>query len=482
MEMSRGIRKYYKYHYREQLDFRYRLYLLSKEKDLSKRVTTAQNLMYRAFECGLGIFSSPELEKPFLDLAKTLPIFTDVQYSPNSFLHVMTQSYTIGGHTRVVERWIDNSPVEQKHSIVLLNQQVEPIPHKLENVVHKHIGELYVFNENSLVDRALKLRELAMQYEYIILHIHMYDPTAIVAFGTDNFTRPVIFFNHADHAYWCGASIIDMLADLRDNDIAKKRRGIETVFTLRIPFEPNPKILAYPKSKEQSRLDLGLPLDKKIILTVGGAHKYRPFAGCEFCELVSKAISSLENVVCYGIGPTPDIGNWSEYEDRFVALGNIDYGEKYFDYLNACDVYINSIPIGGGTAMLDALQFRRPVLSFALFNDKLGDIIKGVDTIYDTKHFIHNLQLILSSDLKAKELAEKQYKYVMRYHGEGWKSNLERMLKLVPKKHCVQNNKMKLDTTIDDLSIMISLWNNSLSNRTWSIYDTYHLIRRILNL
>ena len=123
--MSRGIRKYYKYHYREQLDFRYRLYLLSKEKDLFKRVTIAQNLMYRVFECGMGVLSSPELEKPFLDLAKTLPVFTGVQYSPNSFLHVMTQSYTTGGHTRVVERWVNNSPTEQKHSIVLLDQEEE---------------------------------------------------------------------------------------------------------------------------------------------------------------------------------------------------------------------------------------------------------------------------------------------------------------------------------------------------------------------
>ena len=480
--MRNSVRSYYKYLYRERLDFQYRLYLLGKEKDLSRRVSMAQKIIYRMFSCGTGVFSSPELEQPFLDLAETLPLYDDVQYTPNSFLHVMTKSYTTGGHTRVVERWVDTSPIAQKHSIVLLDQGGEPIPSRLGNVAHEHKGELYVFDDNSLEDRAAKLRELAIHYEYIILHIHMYDPTALVAFGTNNFTRPIIFFNHADHAYWCGASIIDMLADLRDNDIAKKRRGIETVFTLRIPFEPNPKILAYPKSKEQSRLDLGLPLDKKIILTVGGAHKYRPFAGCEFCELVSKAISSLENVVCYGIGPTPDIGNWSEYEDRFVALGNIDYGEKYYDYLNACDVYINSIPIGGGTAMLDALQFRRPVLSFALFNDKLGDIIKGVDTIYDTKHFIHNLQLILSSDLKAKELAEKQYNDVMKYHGVGWKSNLEEMLKLVPKKHSVHNYKKKLNTTIDDLSVLISLWTNTLSTKLWGIYDTYHLIRRILNL
>lgn len=478
--MSKGIRKYYKYHYREQLDFRYRLYLLSKERNLSKRVAMAQNLMYRAYDCGVGIFSSPELEKPFLDLAETLPCSKDVQYASNSFLHVMTQSYTTGGHTRVVERWVDHSPIEQKHSIVLLNQQEEPIPHKLVDVVYKHRGKLYVFNESLLVDRAIKLRELAMQYEYIILHIHMYDPTAIVAFGIDDFTRPVIFFNHADHSYWCGASIIDMLADLRDNDIAKTKRGIENVFTLRIPFDANPKILAYPKTKEQSRLNLGLPLDKKIILTVGGAHKYSPFAGCEFCELVSKAISSLENVVCYGIGPTHDIGGWSKYKGKFIALGNIDYGELYFDYLNACDVYINSIPIGGGTAMLDALQFGKPILSYSLFNDKLGDIIKGVETTYDVQQFIHQLRLILFSETQAKYLADNQYNNVIKYHGDCWKNNLNQMLKLVPKQHSVRNKKKKLDTTVDDLSIMISLWNNSLSNRMWSIHDTYHFIQRLL--
>lgn len=480
--MRKSIRSYYKYLYRERLDIQYRLYLLDKEKDLSKRVAIAQNIICRIFSCSIGIFSSPELEQPFLDLAKNLPISKKVQYTPKSFLHVMTQSYTTGGHTRVVERWVDTSPIEQKHSIVLLDQKEKPIPTKLRKVVHEHNGKLYVFDENSLIDRAIKLRDLAMQYEYIVLHIHMYDPTSIVAFGTNDFTRPVIFYNHADHAYWCGSSIIDMLADLRDNDIAKTRRGLENVFTLRIPIEPNSKILAYPKSKEQSRLALGLPLDKKIILTVGDAHKYCPFAGCEFCELVLEAINSLENVVCYGIGPTPDIGGWSKYEDRFIALGNINYGDQYFDYLNACDVYINSIPISGGTAMLDAIQFRKPVLSFALFNDKLGDIIKGVETTFDAQQFICQLQLILSSDIKAEELADRQYNDVMKYHGEYWRSNLEEMLRLVPKQHCVKNNKRKLDTTIDDLSVMTSLWNNSLNNRKWSIYDTYHIIRRILNL
>ena len=479
--MKREIRKYYKYHYREQLDFRYRLYLLGKEKDLSKRVDIARNLMFRLSTCGMGIYSCPELEKPFIELAKTVPPVKTQPYRQNSFLHIMTQSYQVGGHTRVTERWIETSPIAQKHSIVLLEQQDESIPSKLEIITKNHNGDLYVFKEKTLINKARMLRELSMQYEYIILHIHMCDPTVIVAFGTEDFTRPVILFNHADYTYWCGASIVDLLADLRDNEFAKKRRGIDNVYPLRIPFEPNKDIQRYSKTREQSRADLGLPLDKKIILTVGGAHKYRPFAGCEFCDFLSVALNSYEDVMCFGIGPTSDIGGWSKYGNKFTALGEIQYGKEYFDYLNACDVYVNSMPIGGGTAMLDAIQFRKPVISFSLFDDHLGEIIQGIDTYHDSKQFIHELKKILSSNSYANNLATKQFYEVLKYHGEkNWRNNLINMLNITPKKHCVKIHNNRLESVIDDLSIMVSLWNNSISHKKLDFHDIYHIIRRVL--
>lgn len=473
--MSQGIRKYYKFHYREQLDFRYRLYLLNNERNLSKRVNLAQNLMYHAFECGMGIYASPELEKPFLDLAETLPIFKDIQYTSNSFLHVMTQSYTTGGHTRVVERWVDSSPIEQKHSIVLLDQGEEPIPSKLGNVVHEHKGELYVFDGNSLEDRAVKLRELAMQYEYIILHIHMYDPTALVAFGSEEFTRPVVLFNHADHSYWCGASIVDMLADLRVNNFAKEFRGINNVHPIRIPFDINESIQNFSVSKLDSRRKLGLPLDKKIILTVGGAHKYTPFAGFEFCDVISKTISSMDNVVCYGVGPSKETGNWGNSGEKFIAVGEINYGEEYFHYLNACDVYVNSFPIGGGTAMLDAVQFHKPVVSYSLFDTNLGNILNGVDTTYDLNQFGDRLRNLLLSEDVTDSLAKSQYDGVIECHGiEQWRKNIYVMLSKTPLKHSIHDIS-NVRYKINDLAIMISLWNKSLSNKSLSIYDTYHV-------
>ena len=477
--MNKEIRKYYKYNYRKQLDFRYRLRLLNREKNLNKRVTLAQNLIYYACANGIGVLTCVELEKVFVDLSNTISISHNIDYSENSFLHVMTQAYLVGGHTRVVERWVENSPKSQKHSIVLLDQQDVPFPKTLRNSAMNHNGELFVFEENDIIGRATKLRELASSYEYVILHVHMDDPTAIVAFGTKEFTRPIIFFNHADHSYWCGASIVDMLADLRDNEMVSPRRGIQNIYPIRIPFEPNILFLNYPRTKEESRKKLGLPLDKKIILTVGASLKYEPFASCEFCNLISEIVLKHSDVICYGIGPLPTTGNWNKYNKQFVALGSIDYGERYFDYLNACDVYINSMPISGGTAMLDAVQFHKPVLSYSFFDTKLGEIVRGIKETNDKAIFLHQLENILSFDKYAADLAKKQFDEVWAYHGvDIWKSNINIMLTKTPKNHSI-NLSMKTKYKIDDLAIMLSLWNQTISRKSLSIYDAYHIIKML---
>lgn len=481
--MGISIKSYYKYCFLEKLDFKYRLYILSRETELSKRVKLAKDLMNYAVAHGIGIYSCKELEYPFLELSSKLPLFSDINYLPNSFLHVMTQAYSIGGHSRVVERWIENSPKDQKHSIFILNQKQTAYTNKLNDIINNHDGELFLLSEGSLIDKAINLRRIAMQYEFIILHIHMDDPTPIVAFGTEDFTRPVILFNHSDHQFWCGVSIVDLLADLRENDFAKNRRGIKNVYPLYIPFEPNLNHKEYKKSKRQSRIDLGLPLDKKILLTVGGKHKFQPIAGCEFCDLIYEAINNINDVVCYGIGPNESIGNWGKYTNKFVPVGNIPYGEIYFDYINACDIYINSFPLSGGTAMLDAIQFKKPVLSFSLFNTGLGDIIKGIETFYNKDQFIKKLHSLILSDNEISKLSELEYKMVLKYHGiDAWKHNLERMITKIPPKHNIHSIPNNLDTTIDDLAIKVALWNNTLNKRKLSIYDIYHQFKRIFRL
>src|SRR5438067_2243266 len=70
-------------------------------------------------------------------------------------------------------------------------------------------GELMALNPAApWIERARALRELARGYDAVVLHIHHHDPVPILAFA-DGDRPPVVLFNHADHMFWLGSSIVD---------------------------------------------------------------------------------------------------------------------------------------------------------------------------------------------------------------------------------------------------------------------------------
>lgn len=474
--------KYYKFCFLESLDFQYRLWRLSKIKSLTEAIPFTMRLMEHATIYGNGYYASSELEKPFLELAEQIGTPKGITYKPHSFLHVITTAYCVGGHTRVAERWIASSPMDEIHSVVLLSQNKEPIPERLRTVVADHHGELIIFDNTDIETRATQLRKTALEYEYIILHVHMDDATPIVAFGKDDFPRPVILFNHADHSYWCGSSVVDMVADLRDNDMYKVR-GISNHYTLGIPIEISNKRETFKRTKLESRKRLGLPADKKIILTIGAPVKYSQFAQYEFCDILKECIGERNDTICVGVGPTSSTGHWMKYPDVFYPVGSVEYGDDFFDYINACDVYVGSIPIDGGLAMLDAIQYRKPVLTYSVFETKLGDLISGIKSIVKESEFRQLLNQMLDSEEDRNAYAEKQFKDVLQYHNiEAWRYRLMEMIIKTPSAHRVNRNYIRGKRSLDEKSIYISVWNRTMDeNRRITIHDLYHQMQCLFN-
>ena len=107
--------------------------LLDKNKNLEERLCIAQKALSFATYNNVGCFVSNVLENFYCDIAESLSVDNIPQtYEPDTVLHVMTLSHLIGGHTRVVEKWINLAPERQKHSVALLNQTCE-IPKKLKD-------------------------------------------------------------------------------------------------------------------------------------------------------------------------------------------------------------------------------------------------------------------------------------------------------------------------------------------------------------
>lgn len=305
--------KLYKEHYNKISTFRYNLEKvlerLKAEDNFEIKLELAMYCSDYLVYNNSGYFTSSVLENFFLDFAKKIKIdLRDIVYSKNSVLHVMSEGYKTGGHTRVVERWIDNAPNNQKHSVVFTRKNSSELTTLENNIKNKNGESITLGNEMSLKEKAIELRKLAMKYEFVILHTHMEDPTPIIAFGVEEFKRPVFLYNHASHMAWLGKSIADLVLDIENKDeVTKIKRGISNTYFLGVPSK---KISLTVADKAAVRKKLNLPLDKKIIVTSGGEARYRTICGNSFIDYLKKIMDN--NTYCYVIGVKPKSSAWKK--------------------------------------------------------------------------------------------------------------------------------------------------------------------------
>ncbi len=348
-------------------NFDFLLKNITNKNNLQLNINIAQHALTYAVNNHCGIFYSRKLENFYTELGESINIDLSDSITENSCLHVMTECYLYGGHTRVVEHWIEMSSPEQKHSVVLLKQKSD-ISERLKENIQKKNGNLYIFEEtDNQIDKAIKLRQIATSYEYVILHTHMDDPIATVAFSHKNFKRPVIFFNHADHSFWIGKNVSDVIADINFNrSITETKRNITNRRKLPIPLGRH--IWPNMTNKKRLRKKLGVSEEKKVIVTSGNSFKYNPIMGDKsYFELLDGILGCIDDVHVFVIGPDKNEQNWQElkykYSERLEILGIIPYNEEYTDYLSIADLFLDSYPMNGYTACLDAIALGLPFIS-----------------------------------------------------------------------------------------------------------------------
>lgn len=458
-----NYKKYYSIIKKKQQCFECIIDKIKHSNKLETKLFYADIALKYAVKQPTGYYTSAFLENFYTEYAKTLKFDNyHKEYKENSFLHVLTSGYSSGGHTRVVERWIKNAPDNQIHSVVI-TEPCDDIPVLEENIKEKN-GEYILFEKNlDLETRALKLRALALDYQYIILHTHMDDPTAVVAFGVEEFSRPVIFYNHASHLFWVGKSIADLVLDLIDGDrVTHEKRGIENTFFVGIPtFATDKKII----SKKDARTKIGIPLDRKIIMSSASNIKYFPIGTDCFYNNIKDILKN--DIYCYVIGPSMDEKLWQKYnkesDGHIIPLGIIDFNKGYLDYIASADLYIDSYPLCSWTAMMDSISQNIPSLSLKCAIDML-DYFKHTNGYCLTKDELTKKTLkVLQDENYAKELIREEKESLFRTQSvESWNSKIQNMLKTVPQKHTVKHLCEENDyREIDDLDVLNHFCNNN---------------------
>lgn len=466
--------KYYDKIAIQRANFKTMLAVIQKTDDIKEKLEIAEFALKYAVYNNTGYFTSSILEKFFTDYAKTLNLnLNGITYKPNSFLHILTEGCGAGGHTRVVERWIENAPPTQNHSVVILKHNGVVLDTLAKNTYDKN-GKFIIFDTTlNLQDRALKLRKLAMGYEYIILHTHMEDATAVVAFGTGDFTRPVLFYNHASHLFWISKSITDLLLDLFESDEITKRRGISNTYFLGIPSK---SIQLIDADKIAIRKKLNLPLDKKIIITAGSEFKFKPIDNENLLDIIKQIID--DECICYAIGISPSNKAWSkaykQSSGKIIPLGIINFDYGYMDYIKSADLYLDSYPFPGGTATIDAISVGVPTLSLKTALLQL-DYLRNTSGYCLTKdEFMQKAKKILNNKAFAQEILNEEKQSLIKYQSiEAWNKKIENLLKITPKSHKVQDLSDEIDfCEIDDICVLNNvICNNDFMNQNKTIND-----------
>lgn len=403
-----------------------------------------------------GYFYSNTLEKFFVDIAQKYDLKNyNISYKPNTVLHVMTTAYTSGGHTRVVERWIENTKNIYENKVVLLNQRKQKVPDALSNYA-------ITIKEKSKIKKALKLRELAFSYEYVVLHTHMGDSIATMAFGTEKFTRPVLFFNHSDHTFWIGRTIADKLLDFRTIfSTSKKYRDIEDAVLCPIPSDQsNVNIL----SKAEARKSLNIKNNEKIIVTAGSDFKYRKICKDNMLDLIDKILSKNIDTKLIAIGPNSD--DWKflaeKYTNRLILLEIIPYDE-YLKYLACADIILDSYPFGGGTSLIDSMKAKTPVISLRPGDGSLDFMEKSCGICASKEEFIEKVNKALCDEnYRNSILNDELTNFEKEYSVENWVNNVVQIFKTAPKKHKLRDiSKESAPCFINDYGVLL----NTLYNR-----------------
>ena len=338
------------------------------ETDLERKIQLLEkiNLYMASNHC--GIFRYEPMEDLLQGIGTNFIVDKKENFTKNTFLHIMTTAYVIGGHTRVVENFINNrKDYNEVHNVLLISQNNEKKPDFIQKMELE--GNLFDLSSLNIIEKINKISFLATKYEYIILHHHMFDVVPIIALSQFKDTKKIFAYNHADHLYWVGSSIITGSFEMGTDgmNFSKRRRGISNTILLPVPIKQKNKI-----DGSDLRKKLNISPEKKIVLTIGGIERFVA-DGYSYKDMLNQVLKDDKIVFII-------IGNhikefWGKlWNHKNIRFEGVVPREKLNKYYAIADVYVDSFSRGGRDVVLDAISYGIPTI-------KVKDIFFEFDSL-----------------------------------------------------------------------------------------------------
>ncbi len=390
-----------------------------------------------------GFYASPELETLLLEIGhKVIPTDLDDRErnsraeNPKHVLHVSTHVRDIGGISRMLWRWIQQDS-KRSHSVALTRQGAQEVPEKLRDAVLKSQGKIYILNDgsNGITSIAKRLHKCAEAADIVVLHTWEYDVVPTIAFANREQSPPIIYTNAGDQLFWVGASVSDVVANLRESgmQLSQTRRGIEPARNMLLPtiLEPANRTLTRSEAKRQ----LGIDESNIVLLSIARAEKYRTADGVNFAEAHVQLLERYSQCILIVIGPGDSNEDWSAAVQQTGERIHIHRQTKDTAiYYQAADIYVDSFPFVSITSLLEAGSLGIPLVSRYPYSSDACQIL-GADMPGLTGNLIRAKDLeeytsVLSSLVEDEESRRSRgratkSKIEQTHWGENWQRLLD---------------------------------------------------------
>ena len=404
------------------------------EDDVEGVLRTATVAANYAWQAPTGLLSDPSLERLVVSAVRGGERTTvDGTRSAGRVLHVLSEAYSIGGHTRLAWRWMSR---DHRRSDLALTNHSGPLPGQLLATVAASGGRVHHLrpDQPTLLGRATALRALIDQADLVVLHVHPYDAVALAAVSLPGVRPPVVLENHGDHAFWLGAAAADVVSHFRPfgERLSAELRGVPLERSAVVPLPIDPVPSAVPR--DEVRRSLGLRPDAVVGVTVASEAKMSPLWGRGMDHLLDRALTWCPQLVVLLVGAPPERA-WARlatrYPGRLMPLGTVSDPAPYYA---AADLYLESYPTRAGTSVLEAALLGVPVLTLAdLPAEDLLNVYQagmpgllGQPCATTPEQYVRMLRaLVADPELRARRGAEVQAAVAAAHSGEGWSSAME---------------------------------------------------------
>jgi GT2 family glycosyltransferase/glycosyltransferase involved in cell wall biosynthesis len=353
--------------------------------DLEGALRRASDAAIQAYSFLGGFFSDPGLDDLLATIGQhvlgSMPkqdvmAESSRQPSANDVLHLVSYTGFVGGHTELLRLWL-RTLHEQGRRQGLYSTEI------LATVELERWGELVeladkCYFSNSALSFTQRIVQLAkfidlIDPKLITLFIHPHDVIVVATLGAIRRQQEkpfeVVIVNHADHAFWLGASVADRTIEFRQvGEIYTRRyRGINKTNIIPLTCSAIDTVQNNGDSRQghrdRIRQQLGIPLNSTLSLTVASLYKILGGRWDYFNAIVHLLHAQPEHHHLLILGQGEDLfirrAADAGLADRFHVIGK---QADLVPYYTGADFLIETFPLMGGNVRQEAMAFGCPMI------------------------------------------------------------------------------------------------------------------------